>query len=80
MTHTTPQQVKSAFNVILSVAETIREAGSIPSGTLYAVLMSKGCDEGAYNNILRNLKGANLVEETPAHLLRWIGPMKGVTR
>lgn len=65
-------QVKAALNMILAVSETIREAGQVPSGTLYAALMSK-VDLGGYNRIIDTLKGAGVIREEN-HCLIWIGP------
>ena len=55
-----------------ATAEAIREAGRIPSGTLYAMLMGK-MDFQAYSVLIRTLKNAGLVEER-THELIWIGP------
>lgn len=71
---TTKQQQRAAFTALAAVCETIREAGSVPSGTLYAALMSKGCSLEQYERLLQILKGTDLVSESPAHLLTWIGP------
>lgn len=68
----TATQVKAALAMTLAVAEAIREAGEIPSGTLYAMLVSK-VDMQGYQSMIRNLNNAGLVEEK-AHLLKWIGP------
>ena len=68
----TSDQVKAAFQMVAAVAEAIREAGEIPSGTLYAVLCSK-VDMAGYESIIRTLKNADLVSES-AHMLKWIGP------
>lgn len=65
-------QVNAALRVTLAAAEAIREAKEIPSGVLYALLMSR-MDLAGYEAMLRNLKGAGLVTET-AHMLRWVGP------
>jgi len=72
----TKAQILAAYEMTFAVAETIREAGEVPSGTVYAALIGRVDLEG-YNGLLRNLKNAGLVEETPAHLLRWVGPLKG---
>ncbi|HLZ39422.1 MAG TPA: hypothetical protein VKQ11_00575 [Candidatus Sulfotelmatobacter sp.] len=74
----TQEQLKAGAAVIMAVAETIREAGECPSGTIYAVLMGRVTFQG-YEKILGILKGAGLIEVLPSHLIRWIGPMKGVT-
>lgn len=69
----TREQARAAFNAVLAVAETIREAREIPSGTMYAALMER-VDYAGYEKLISILKGAGLVEETPAHMLRWVGP------
>ncbi len=64
--------MKAALLVAFAVAETIREAGEVPSGVVYAALVGRVTLAG-YESLLRTLKNAGLIEETPAHLLRWIG-------
>ena len=68
----TAKQVSAAFQACAAVAEAIREAKEIPSGTLYAMLMGHMSLE-TYQGIIRTLKGAGLVAER-AHLLSWCGP------
>lgn len=68
----TAAQLKAALAITLAVAEAIREAKEIPSGTLYAMLVGK-VDLQGYEAIIRNLKNADLVTEI-AHLLKWVGP------
>jgi hypothetical protein len=67
------QELKAGLAVTIAVAEAVREAGEIPSGTVYAALVGKVTMEG-YTKILGILKGAGLIEEDRSHLLRWIGP------
>ncbi len=74
----TPAQVKGAFNVVLAVTETIREAGSIPEGTLYAALMTQGMDHHTFETMMRTILNTGLVKKSPACLLTWAGPLKGV--
>lgn len=70
----TKDAIKSTLNVVRIVADAIREAKEIPSGHLYATLMEYGMPLEVYQKIIDALKGAGLVEETPAHLLKWIEP------
>lgn len=56
------------------VCECIREAKEIPSGHLYAMLMPSGMSLSTYERLIARIKGTGLVEETPAHLLKWIEP------
>lgn len=69
-------ELRAGLQILLAVSETIREAGETPSGVIYAALAGRVSLEG-YQSMLRTLKGAGLIEETPAHLLRWVGPLKG---
>lgn len=69
----TSEQLKAAQAVLFAVAETIREAGECPSGTIYAALIGRVSLEG-YEKMLRILTNAGLIEISPAHLIRWIGP------
>ncbi len=66
-------ETKAALRMTLAIAETIRELGELPSGTLYDVLCSK-VDLAGYERILAILKGAGLITVS-GHCLRWIGPM-----
>ena len=70
---TETDQKKIALKVLMAVAETIREVGEAPSGTIYAALMSHGCTMSQYEAIIGTLTRAGLVRETSAHLLVWIG-------
>lgn len=65
-------ELTAALNATFAIAEAIREAGSIPSGHLYAVVCGK-LSLAAYEGIIRTIKNADLVSET-ANMLRWIGP------
>lgn len=56
------------------IAAAIMEAGEIPSGHLYAALMSQmSLDE--YNSLISVLVRAGLVEKQASHLLVWKGPV-----
>jgi hypothetical protein len=68
----TAAQVKAAFQITLAVSEAIREAGSIPSGELYAILCGR-VDLQGYDGMIRTLKNAGLISES-ANMLTWIGP------
>ena len=65
-------ELKAALGVLVAVAETIREVGSVPSGVLYAQLIGKVTLDG-WHGILRNLKNAGLIDDRN-HMLVWIGP------
>jgi hypothetical protein len=68
----TRQAIRSALDAAFATAEAIREAGEIPSGHLYALMMPVVGIQG-YESIIRTLKNAGLVTEQ-RNMLRWIGP------
>lgn len=68
---------KAVLDIVLAVCEAIRELGEVPSGHLYARLMGMLSLE-QYTRILDVLKNAGLVKEENSHLLKWIGPLKGM--
>ena len=65
-------EAQAAFQITLTITEAIREAGEIPSGTLYAMLCGK-MDLPAYEAMIRTIKNTGLVTEKN-HLLTWAGP------
>ena len=71
MIGTTPNDVKAALGILRAVADTIRELGEVPSGHLYAHLMSKLSLE-QYEQVIGVLKQAGLITESN-HLLTWVG-------
>ena len=68
----TRDDVRSAVNTIRAIAETIREVGEVPSGTLYAGLAGR-LDLPAFERCIRILVDAGVVHER-GHVLTWIGP------
>lgn len=72
MNNVTKTEVRAAVDVVLVVAETIRELKEVPSGVLYANLMGH-LSLADYTKIVGILKRSNLVEEK-SHVLRWVGP------
>ena len=69
----TARETEGTIKIVAAVAEAIRELGEVPSGHLYANLMSK-LSLAQFEQVLGVLKGAGLVRESNAHLLTWIGP------
>ncbi len=69
----TSEQLKAGQAVVFAVAETIREAGEVPSGTIYAALVGRVTFEG-YQKILGILKNAGLISVAPSHMIKWTGP------
>lgn len=68
----TKQQRDAALLAVEAVASAIQALGTVPSGELYARVMSLLTLQ-QYEGIIRTLKAAKLVDEKN-HLLRWIGP------
>jgi len=71
-TSVTKEQLKAGFSAIVAVTEAIREAGEIPEGTLYTVLLGH-CSIEAFEKMVRMIVNTGLVEKR-GNLLRWIGP------
>lgn len=69
----TNAEVQSGMQMMIAVTEAIREAGEIAEGTLYAVLCGK-VDLPGFEKMIALIVRTGLVEKTPSHLLRWIGP------
>lgn len=69
----TKREVRAVVDVIVAVAETVRQVREIPSGHLYAQVMTAGISLATYERVVGVLKGAGLVEERN-HVLRWVGP------
>ena len=76
-TATATATASQAIEVIRQVAETIRECKTIPSGSLYTVLMGRGLNLRQYEAIIGILKRSDLIEVSSAHMIRWIGPEVG---
>ena len=70
----TKQEITAVLTAIMAIGDAIRDLGSVPSGHLYAQLMSK-LDLATYERIIKTLKDAGLVTESN-NLLTWIGPVK----
>lgn len=68
----TKDELKAAFDMLMAVAEGIRELGQVPEGHLYARLMDK-IDLDGFNAMMRQLTGAKLIK-IEHHLITWIGP------
>jgi len=68
----TKEQVAAALNTVAALAEAIRGLGSVPSGVLYAHVMSHMSLAG-YESAIGVLKRAGLVSEEN-FLLTWCGP------
>lgn len=69
----TQNQAKAAVMLLMTVRDAIKEAGSIPSGTLYAMLNAHGMSLPAYERIIALLIEAGVVRRDKSHMLHWIG-------
>jgi hypothetical protein len=72
MTQITTPHVKAALGILTAVADAIRDLKEVPSGHLYANLMSK-LSFAQYEQVIGVLKSTGLIKEN-AHLLTWVGP------
>ena len=68
----TKDQVRATITTVQAVAEAIRELKQVPSGHLYAQLMSF-FDLATYQRIIETLKSAGVVREEN-HMLIWQDP------
>lgn len=69
------EAVITAFNVILAVADVVRESGTTPAGPVYAALAAKGMSLQAFEKVIGTLQSAKLVRRD-GDLLVWVGPTK----
>ena len=70
------EQRQALVDVLVILGQAIREAGEIPSGHLYAMLMGK-MGLNTYTQMITLLKKQGLVSEE-YHLLKWVGGDRGV--
>jgi len=73
MSQTTKSELAQAIHILKAAADAIREAGSIPSGHLYAAMMGK-VGMQAYNQMIALMVRSGLVELSDNHMLTWKGP------
>jgi hypothetical protein len=71
MAATPSAEIAATLQIVKAVADTIRDLGSVPSGHLYAQLMSSLTLE-QYQRVIDLLKRAGLVKEVH-YELTWIG-------
>lgn len=72
MTPPTKQQVSAALDLLYAVGDTLREAGEMPEGELYAILAGR-MSLATFNQMMGTLVRSRLVSNT-GHVLRWLGP------
>lgn len=66
------KDLKAAELVIRVIADAIRELGEVPSGHLYANLMSTGLTLNGFQSVLGILTKAGLIR-VENHVITWIG-------
>ncbi len=66
------EKAAAALRIVQAIADAIREAGSIPAGTLYAMLMPSGCTLERFDWVIGILVESGRVVRDPSHLLRWV--------
>ena len=64
-------ELTAALKIMQAAVEAIRDAGSIPSGHLYAIMMGT-LSLPAYESMIRQILRTGLVRQT-GDLLTWIG-------
>lgn len=68
----TKAELDAAIQVVIAIADTIRELGRVPNGHLYAMLTGR-MSLRSYTIVIEKLKATGLVKEV-AHELIWVGP------
>ena len=58
------ESIQAAFVTTAAVAESIREAGTLPLGPIYATLMARGITKGGFDSIIQTLVNAKLITTT----------------
>ena len=66
-----PAAIKRSIEVAGAIAEAIRDTGEVPSGTLYALVMSH-LSLSEYESVIDTLVKVKLITNN-GHLLRWVG-------
>ncbi len=67
----TTAEIQAALKTMAAVCDTIKELDRVPSGTLYATLMSR-MDLPTYEAMIRQILRTGLVRQEN-HLLIWVG-------
>lgn len=67
------EAVKAALRATLALGHAIRDLGEVPEGVLYASVMG-AISLSQFESMLASLERARVIERSPEHMLRWIGP------
>jgi hypothetical protein len=68
----TPAEVKAALNIMLAVADAVRDAGRLPLGSLYATLSGHIASMSAFESLVRQLTNTGVVRREGNELV-WVG-------
>lgn len=66
------EKIKATYSVVKAIGDTIKEAGAIPAGHLYAILSQFGCTQIQFDNLIDSFKNSGKVKEMN-NLLYWVG-------
>lgn len=69
----TREQIGAYLSLVRAVADSIKEAGSIPAGTVYAACMTTGMSLEHFEKILGMLTDGGLVKRDQSGMLHWVG-------
>jgi hypothetical protein len=73
----TSEQLKTGIHAYIQTvrafADTIKELGSVPAGTLYAGVMGRMSLE-TFEKMIGHLVGAGVVHRDSSHVLTWVAP------
>ncbi len=70
-------QLKAELEILIAIANAIRELGQVPEGKLYTIVCSKLSLE-RFEKAIDHLVAAGVVSRGAGYLLHWIGPSNTV--
>jgi len=65
------KKLRAGIKIIVAIRDTIKDAGAVPAGHLYAILSQFGCTKENFDKIIDLLKQQGNVTEMN-NLLYWI--------
>jgi hypothetical protein len=68
----TSAEIKAALNVMLAVADAVRDAGRLPLGSLYATLSGHITSMSAFESMIRQLTNTGIIRREGNELV-WVG-------
>lgn len=70
------ERTRAACSVLGAIADALRNAGKLPAGELYAVLMAHGCTHEQFERLIGSMVRVGLVRRDASHMLHWTGPAR----